>query len=149
MSAVEEWRDALASWALPEEFLARAPSSPWALPTGLFVARAARVLEEPRKRSAEIAFEALPDGGSVLDVGAGAGAASLALAPRAGRIVAVDQSEEMLAAFDELAAGAGVLHDSLVGSWPDVASRVEPADVVVCNHVLYNVADLEPFAHAL
>jgi hypothetical protein len=30
-----------------------------------------------------------------------------------------------------------------------VAGRVGPADVVVCHHVLYNVADLAPFAAAL
>jgi SAM-dependent methyltransferase len=148
-SFLEEWRSALESWALPQDFLARAPSSPWALPTDLFVARAARVLIDPPKRSAEIALDALPEGGSVLDVGAGAGAASLALASRAGRIVAVDQSEEMLTAFDELASRARVSHETVVGSWPDIAARVEPADVVVCNHVLYNVADLKAFARAL
>ena len=148
-SALEEWRTALESWALPADFLARAPSSPWALPTDLFVARAARVLIDPPKRSAQIALDALPDGGSVVDVGAGAGAASLALASRAGEIVAVDQSEDMLAAFEELASRTGVAHEAVAGTWPDVASGVEAADVVICNHVLYNVADLEPFARAL
>ena len=35
------------------------------------------------------------------------------------------------------------------GDWPDVAADVDPADVVVCGHVLYNVADLVPFLAAL
>src|SRR5207244_8768953 len=35
------------------------------------------------------------------------------------------------------------------GAWPAVADEVQPADVVVCHHVVYNVADLAPFAHAL
>ena len=148
-SALDTWRNALASWALPEEFLARAPSSPWALPTDLFVARARRARVDPRKRSAEIALDALPEAGSVLDVGAGAGAASLVLVPRAGRVVAVDQSAELLGVFEELAGEAGVTHAAVVGTWPDVAEEVVVADVVVCNHVLYNVADLEPFARAL
>jgi SAM-dependent methyltransferase len=147
VSALEEWRAALESWALPEEFLARAPVSPWALPTDLFAARAARALEDPPNRSAQIALDALP--GSVIDVGAGAGAASLALVPEATRIVATDRSEEMLTAFDELATRAGVEHQAVVGSWPEIAEHVEPADVVVCSHVLYNAADLEPFVRAL
>jgi hypothetical protein len=35
------------------------------------------------------------------------------------------------------------------GRWPDVAGEVGPVDVVVCHHVLYNVADLGPFLEAL
>jgi hypothetical protein len=38
---------------------------------------------------------------------------------------------------------------AILGTWPDVAPRVEPADVVVCHHVLYQVLDLGPFVQAL
>jgi SAM-dependent methyltransferase len=85
----------------------------------------------------------------VLDVGSGAGAASLALLPRAGSIVAVDPSEEMLDAFVGFASEAEVDAETVLGTWPDVAPTVQPADVVVCHHVLYNIADLEPFIRAL
>jgi SAM-dependent methyltransferase len=85
----------------------------------------------------------------VLDVGSGAGAASLALAPPAGRVTAVDPSQEMLAELRRLATDRGVATETIAGAWPDVASRTEPADVVVCHHVLYNVPELEPFVRAL
>jgi len=35
------------------------------------------------------------------------------------------------------------------GTWPEVADRVLPADVVTCHHVLYAVHDLASFALAL
>src|SRR5204862_2441483 len=95
------------------------------------------------------ALEALPDAGSVLDVGAGGGAASLPLCPPAVAVTAVDQSPQMLAAFAELATKQGIDHLEVEGLWPDVAGRVGPADVVVCHHVLYNVGDLVPFLVAL
>jgi hypothetical protein len=42
-----------------------------------------------------------------------------------------------------------VEHETVIGTWPQVADHVEEADVVVCHHVFYNAADLEPFARAL
>jgi SAM-dependent methyltransferase len=95
------------------------------------------------------AAQALPDGGPVLDVGCGGGAASLALVPPAGRITGVDESASMLELFRATAAERGVEAESVQGSWPAVAAQVGHADVVVCHHVFYNVADLAPFAVAL
>jgi SAM-dependent methyltransferase len=149
VTALDEWRAALQSWALPEEILSAVEESPWTYPWDVFKRRAREAMDGPRSPSAVRALEALPEGGSVIDVGSGAGAASLALIPRPGRIAAVDQSEEMLRSFAELADEAGVDHARVQGSWPEIASEVEPADVVVCHHVLYNVADLEPFVRAL
>jgi hypothetical protein len=67
----------------------------------------------------------------------------------AGRLVAVDESPAMVAAFLAAAEVAGVPASGVEGRWPEVAGRVAPADVAVCHHVLYNVADLAPFADAL
>jgi SAM-dependent methyltransferase len=53
------------------------------------------------------AVEALPVGGSVIDVGSGAGAASLPLAARASRITAVDTDPAMLSSLSAIAAGLG------------------------------------------
>jgi hypothetical protein len=38
---------------------------------------------------------------------------------------------------------------TVLGRWPDVAPQAGSARVVVCGHVLYNVADLMPFVTAL
>jgi SAM-dependent methyltransferase len=149
VTALDEWRDALASWALPDEILTRTRRSPWEFPWESFRRRAEAALDAPPTPSATRALEGLPDGGSVLDVGAGPGAASLALARRAGRLIAVDQSEDALTIFDELTAREHVDHEVIVGTWPDVAARTPAADVAVCSHVLYNVADLESFVREL
>ncbi|MHB1924636.1 MAG: methyltransferase domain-containing protein, partial [Acidimicrobiales bacterium] len=77
------------------------------------------------------------------------GAASLPLAPPAGRLEAVDESQSMLDAFAAGADRAGIDHTEVRGRWPDVAPEVDAADVVVCHHVVYNVADLVPFLTAL
>ncbi|HEV8423916.1 MAG TPA: methyltransferase domain-containing protein [Actinomycetes bacterium] len=147
--ALARWRGQLDGWAIPEEILARAPESPWGFPVGLFRARAQRAGARPPTPSTLEAARFLPPGGSVLDVGAGGGAASLPLAGTAGRLVAVDESLEMIGAFLAAAEAAGVPADGVHGAWPEVAGRVGPADVVVCHHVLYNVADLAPFVDAL
>jgi len=144
------WRAQLQAWAIPEEILAAAPESPWGFPVGLFRARAERAGAGGRQTpSNREAARWLPPGGSVLDVGAGAGAASLPLAGVAGRLVAVDESAAMVEAFLAAGAGAGARAEGVKGRWLEVAGRVGPADVVVCHHVLYNVADLAPFAAAL
>ena len=148
--AADRWRAALAEWAIPEEIAAAAPEPPWGFSPALFAARAehARTVDtdNPSRRRA---LEALPEGGSVLDVGVGGGAGSLPLVPPAALLVGVDEGEGMLATFAAAADRLGVAHREVQGSWPAVAADVDAVDVVVCHHVLYNVADLAPFAAAL
>jgi precorrin-6B methylase 2 len=149
VSALGRWRDGLAAWAIPDEILQAAPESPWGLPPELFRRRAeAAVGNEPSALTVR-ALDALPEGGTVVDVGVGGGATSLPLASRASRIIGVDGSDAMLASFADAARAAGADAVGIHGTWPDVAADVELADVVVCGHVLYNVQDLEPFARAL
>ena len=149
MSALERWADALRAWAIPEEILAAAPESPYGFPAEIFRRRAESSVGREASISTLRALEALPEGGHVLDVGVGAGAASLPLAARATLIVGIDSSQDMLDAFLEAASTWGARAEAQKGAWPDIASRVEPADVVVCHHVLYNMQDLAPFAEAL
>ena len=146
--ALARWRDELAAWAIPPEILTAAPESPYGFPAEVFRSRAVRATagDDPSSRRA---LEVLVEGGVVLDVGAGGGAASLPLAPPATRLVAVDPSAELLAGFRADAAARGIEADAVEGSWPAVADAAEAADVVVCHHVLYNVADLAPFVRAL
>lgn len=147
--AVERWRGLLAGWGIPEDILARAPESPWGFPKDLMARRGRESVEHEPGTSTRRALEALPEGGSALDVGVGGGGSSLPLATRAGRIVGVDSSEAMLEAFREAAVGLRVEVETVLGTWPEVAPQVPPADVVICHHVLYNVPELEPFVRAL
>ncbi len=148
-AAAERWRTALGGWAIPQEILDAAPEEPWGFSPALFAGRARQAIEDGAGPSRRRAAEAVPEGGSLLDVGVGGGAASLPLAPPAGLIVGVDQGAGMLEAFALGAERRGVAHREVQGLWPAVAGEVGTADVVVCHHVFYNVADLVPFAAAL
>jgi hypothetical protein len=55
----------------------------------------------------------------------------------------------MLSVFAAAAEAKGVSHREVAGRWPDVSAETPSADVVVCNHVFYNVADIVPFISAL
>ena len=147
-TAAERWREDLSKWAIPEEILQAAPESPWHFPVELFVSRA-EASSAPATFSARTATVALPRGGSVLDVGCGAGGASMPLAPGAGRLTGVDSSEEMLAAFRQQAERVRIAAETVLGRWPDVADHTPSGDVVVCHHVFYNVPDLPAFAARL
>jgi SAM-dependent methyltransferase len=150
VTALEEWRRLLLARAVPPAILAAAPESPWGFPAEMFRRRAALAARvgapTPTTRRA---LEALPERGTILDVGVGGGATSLPLAGRAARIVGVDGQADMLEGFAAAARSAGVEPVGIEGSWPGAAERTPVADVAVCGHVVYNVPDLGPFVAAL
>ena len=85
---------------------------------------------------------------TVLDVGAGTGRHTLALAPHVARITAVDPSPAMLGLLrDDLAAQGITNAETVESGW--LEAKVEPADVVLCSHVLYPIADVVPFVRKL
>lgn len=143
--ALRRWSEQLADWAIPEHILAAAPESPWVVPKQVFARRADRQIAAAATPTHQAVLDALP--GTVLDVGAGAGAASLPCARSITRVTAVDTSAGLLAEFRRRAEALSLPHHTVEGRWPDV--DVEPADVVVCAHVIYNAPDLAPFADAL
>ena len=55
----------------------------------------------------------------------------------------------MLSGFEDAARSLGVAVQTVHGRWPDAAPMAPIADVVVCHHVFFNVADAVPFATAL
>ncbi|MGH9119981.1 MAG: class I SAM-dependent methyltransferase [Acidimicrobiales bacterium] len=148
-SAATRWRSALEARAIPASILARAPASPHGFSVEVFSRIADDAVAGPPDPSTRRADDGLPDGGDVLDVGCGAGSASLPIAARAGRLIGVDESAGLLEAFAARADRLGVDHVEINGWWPDVAGAVPSADVVVCRHVAYNVPDLDPFLRRL
>jgi FkbM family methyltransferase len=84
----------------------------------------------------------------VLDVGAGAGRHVLSVAPRVQQVTAVEPSPAMREQLALGVAEAGLTNVTVVpAAWPD--AEVEPADVVICSHVVYFVADIEAFMRRL
>ncbi|HLI08857.1 MAG TPA: class I SAM-dependent methyltransferase [Ktedonobacteraceae bacterium] len=82
---------------------------------------------------------------TVLDVGAGTGRFSLALAPLVLRVTAVEPNTSMLSFLQQDAQQAGFTNISYLQSgWQDAPDELR-ADVVICSHVLYPIRDIEPF----
>jgi len=146
---LDSWRADLAAWTIPENIIAGVTDSPWVLPRQVFARRADRLTRAPAGASYEREREALEPAGAVLDIGSGAGAACLPLAPLATTVTAVDPDQDMLTLLGERAAAAGLDLRTVRDSWPDVAEHVDPADVVTCHHVVYNVPEVLPFLSAL
>jgi SAM-dependent methyltransferase len=85
---------------------------------------------------------------TVVDVGAGTGRHTLALAPRVAHVTAVDPSDAMIGLLREDLAVAGYNNVETVHTeWLD--ADVPAADVVICSHVLYPIADVIPFVRKL
>jgi SAM-dependent methyltransferase len=85
---------------------------------------------------------------TVLDVGAGTGRHTLALAPHVRRVTAVDPSQAMLGLLREDIAQQGLANvDVVEGEW--LQATVAPADAVICSHVLYPIGDIVPFVRKL
>jgi SAM-dependent methyltransferase len=137
VTAVQRWADELAAWVIDPAILAAAPESPYGFPPGLFGST-----RRPG-RTVEIARAAAPS--SVLDVGCGGGRASIPVG--AAELLAVDSSPEMLERYREAAGTTRVR--TWCGRWPDVASEVPAADVIVAADVVYNVPDIAEFVAAL
>lgn len=144
--AAARWRELQQGRGIPPEILAAAPDSPWRHNPARFVAPE-QPDDTPSRQAALVLLGA--DGGTVLDVGCGGGAASLAVHTHAHHITGLDTAEGMLAEFEGAATARGVPHRTILGSWPEAADRAGSSDVVLCHHVGHNTADLGPFAAAL
>jgi len=80
----------------------------------------------------------------VLDVGAGPGRHAIPLAGLVARVVAVEPSDAMRSHLVERVRESRITNLEVIGAnWPDAA--VPPADVVICSHVVYGVADIAGF----
>ena len=146
---LDRWRDELAGWAIPEEITSAVAQSPWVLPREVFARRADRLAAAPEGPSYRRAWAALDPPGSVLDVGAGAGAACIPLLARTTALTAVDTDREMLGLLAQRASALAGKVALVSGTWPAVAPEAAPADLVTCYNVVYNAPDILPFVAAL
>lgn len=145
----DAWRDTQRRSAVPQSIVDNAPEPEFSLEPERFRWRPDEDAKQPVRPSRRRALEALPEGGSVLDVGVGGGASSLGLVPKAGLIVGVDPLAGMLESFQESARAAGVPTRTVRGDWPDVAGEVDVTDVAVCHHAVYRITAIEDFVAAM
>ena len=140
-NAGDRWRVNLKEWAIPEEILSKAPTSPWIHPPAVFQIPDEIPLTPSHERAREVSLN------SVLDIGCGGGIA--AFATDAQHLIGVDHQQEMLEMFQNNAKSRG--RDSVVhlGFWPGIEGKVENADVVTAHHVVYNVPMIEDFLTAM
>ena len=86
---------------------------------------------------------------SVLDVGAGTGRFSLALAPLSEHVTAVEPSSTMLDFLRHDAKERCLSNISYVqATWQDAPDDLQ-ADIVICSHVLYPIREIVPFLEKL
>ena len=140
MTLADQWRTELLAWRLPDELLHAAPEDPYRFDASLL----ARQQQDPRTTSTgQRVMGLLPESdATLLDVGCGPGAVGAAFLDHAD-VTGVEPQPHLAAAARD--AGLTVVE----GTWPDVAAEVASADVVLCSHVLYNVAELAQFVAAL
>lgn len=146
----DRWREQLLQWtAPPPEDTDPAPRSAdgWRQHADRFraVNQAMAGREEPFVR---FLTPWLGPDVSVIDVGAGGGRFAAPLAERVREVVAVEPSAGMREVLAEAVAGKANVH-IVPRPWPDALADVQPADLVVCANVAYDVPDLAPFIQAL
>jgi len=85
---------------------------------------------------------------TVLDVGAGGGRMALPVALHCRHVVAVEPSDSLASVLRQQADRYGIQNISVVhASWAD--ATVDPADLVLCAHVLYTIREIEFFVRKL
>jgi len=144
-TAAEQWKKDLDSWAIPQEILDQAVEKPWIHPPALF--EIPEVIGD--SLSHQRAREAMPVGGTVLDIGCGGGVATFAITPPAQHVIGVDEQEAMLKLYERNAKRYGVTAETVLGQWPAVADQTPIADVVTVHHVVFNVGEIAPFLKEL
>ena len=98
MNPSQKWKSDLEDWAIPQEIIDQATESPWIHPPVLFQIPKLIDLTPSHQK----AFEALPENGSILDIGCGGGIAAFAMGRKAGQVIGVDHQSEMLDMFTEM-----------------------------------------------
>ncbi|HTK08272.1 MAG TPA: class I SAM-dependent methyltransferase [Ktedonobacteraceae bacterium] len=85
----------------------------------------------------------------LLDVGAGTGRFTLALAPFVSHIVAVEPSDAMLKYLQQETETQGLTNISYQATTWQAAPDTLQADIVICSHVLYPIREVDQFLKKL
>ena len=107
--------------------------------------------DDPRRTDDDVLnrlLELVDEDDTVLDVGGGAGRLAIPLAMKARSATVVEPSDSMLSELRLAMQEVGVKNINIVDSEWEEAS-VEPHDLTLCSHVVYGVADIEPFVRKL
>lgn len=139
MDAVLHWTRQLADWAIPPAILDAAPRNPYEFAASVISRPTVDPLATPTGRAV---LQRLDPGERLLDVGCGAGRISGAFVPDHD-VIGVEPREGLAATAREIGI---TVHP---GHWPEVAPDVDTAPVVLCTHVMYDVADPGPFLTAM
>lgn len=118
------WAERLAGWAIPDDLVAATSESPFFSDPSVCVRAADEALARPDDTPSDPAARAaLPNGGTVLDVGVGAGPASLRLDPD--RNIGVDLSPDLPArvSSEPPSAGSSPIASRVDGSTSQTARR--------------------------
>lgn len=146
--AASHWRRQLEAWVIPQHLLDAAPESPYGWPTSLWRRRAAVALASDRQTpTTETVARLAGPAGTILDIGAGTGRASLPLARAGHPVTAVEPNPTMLDGLRDTSAGLPVT--VIDGRWPESANLVAPHKVAMSAHVVFDVADIGPFLAAM
>lgn len=95
-----------------------------------------------------VLLEMVSEDATVLDVGGGAGRFAIPLAIKRAKATVVDPSPSMLEQLEEAVAEIEDISVSGVNAdWE--AAETDSADLVLCSHVVYGVADIGPFLQKL
>jgi ubiquinone/menaquinone biosynthesis C-methylase UbiE len=108
------------------------------------------LLGRPLPRMVELTAAGVSGSGAVLEVAAGTGLLTAAIAPRVGRVVATDFADNMLVVLRERMKQAGL--SNVETARRDIYALGFPPgsfDAVVAGNVLHLVADLDRAVHAL
>ena len=102
---------------------------------------------DPRRQDdpvLDLLLSMVEPGSTALDVGGGAGRMALPMALRCEQVHVVEPSNSMIEQLRESAADAGIENVSVTqATWED--AEVGAEDMALCAHVVYGVADIEPF----
>ena len=140
MSAVESWGEMVrVEHEQSDRMRGVRPTDHWT--------QYARLFKDDPRRSGDVLLEQLRARlraeDTMLDVGAGGGRLALPLALSCRSVNAVEPSPSMCAVLRETAEENGIDVGVVESNWAD--AQVEPADVVLCSHVIYVVEDIGAF----